>query len=55
MTACLPLVGCAGFAAMPAADLSVSVMPRHTSARYSGDLTGLVGRSIKPDLFPPIL
>jgi hypothetical protein len=51
MPACAPFVGCASFVGLPAPDLSAFTVFRW----YGGDLTGLVGRSIKPDLFPPIL
>jgi hypothetical protein len=55
MPACAPFVGCASFVGLPAPDLSAFTVFRWSSVWYGGDLTGLVGRSIKPDLFPPIL
>lgn len=54
LPACIALVGCAIFVGTVAPDLSTSTPLRWSSAWYGGDLTSLVGRSIKPDLFPPI-
>ncbi|MGE0270213.1 MAG: hypothetical protein AB7M05_08485 [Alphaproteobacteria bacterium] len=55
LPACVALVGCSIFAGTLALDLSISTPLRWSSAWYDSDLTDLVGRSIKPDLFPPIL
>ncbi|MGE0270251.1 MAG: hypothetical protein AB7M05_08685 [Alphaproteobacteria bacterium] len=55
MPACAPFVGCPTFVGLPAPDLSAFTLFRWSSAWYGRDLVSLVGRSIKPDLFPPIL
>lgn len=55
MPACAPFVGCAIFVGLPAPDRTAFTLFRWSSAWYGRDLTGLVGRSIEPDLFPPIL
>jgi len=55
LPACIALVGCAIFVGLSAPDLSISTPLSWSSAWYGGDLTGLAGRAIEPDLFPPIL
>lgn len=55
MPACIPFVGCPTFVGLSASDLSAFTKFRWSTIWYGGNLTALAGRSIKPDLFPPIL